>query len=191
MIRGVSEKGGRPQQDPDIMAMQQQKHVSKIEARHFLADIQNCEDEHQKALVFTQAIAVIGARVDINDPSSIWGGFSTYSELCSYLGYPLENLGAYLSMGITKQIAEQWKAGKGKGEKAEYRQMIERVDGICGAYRNVLAMTGKLAPSLAIWRDKNFDAMSDVPEINKQEPTDSTESLSPQAIADKYKDILD
>lgn len=183
--------GGRPTKNPDIREMQQQKYLGKVEARKFLDDIKDCEDDAQKALVFTQAVAVIGNRVNINDPASVWNGFMTYSELCSFMKYPLENLGAYLSMGITKKTAEEWKSGKGKGERQEYRTMIERVDGICGTYRNVLALTGNLAPSLAIWRDKNFDAMSDNPIFTDETPQDNTETLSPQAIADKYKDILD
>ena len=182
---------GREPRNPDILELEMQRQSSKVEARKFREMIAKCENDTQKALAFTQAASVLGDRVDINDPNSVWGGFMAYSELCSMFGFPIDNLGAYMAMGITKEEAARWKAGMGRGERKEYRRIIEKVDGMCGTYRNTLALQGKLAPSLAIWRDKNFDNMSDEPKAPSNAPQAIEEGLSPQAIADKYKDIID
>lgn len=170
--------------------MPRKKNELAPKTENAIAEAETPAEYNKRKIAFALGLGTLSQNIDDSNPENLWQAFLKYAELCGNNNFPIENLSAYSAIGITKREADDWKSGKGKGESQQFRELIETIDRICATYRSIAGMAGDIAPSITIWRDKNFDNMSDEP-AQLATPKDDRQRMSPQAIATKYKDILD
>ena len=97
--------------------------------------------------------------VDRNDILTMSKRVLGYLAWCAATDERVTNLVMYIRIGITKDIAWQWKNERTRGDK--HREFIESVLGICSAARELLGADGKLSPVTLIWWQKNYDGYTD------------------------------
>ena len=106
---------------------------------------------NQERLAFIAEVARIGKKADTKDPESMFNCFLEYLDLAAATGERIGNLTAYTAMGISKRTAEYWAYGQFGGKDPRFKQLINYVQAVCGAYRETLALSNKLHPALAIF----------------------------------------
>ena len=128
---------------------------------------------------------------DLHDAKQVYDAISNYFRSCDTHGVRPSNLGLYASLGMTRQDVDDVIRGKNKSRAShECIDMIQRAKLALSAYRESLAMSGKINPVTALFWSKNFDGMTDVQQVEITANNAQQASLSPEEIASRIeKDI--
>ena len=132
----------------------------------------------------------IGQAVKQGDPDSMWEGFIALKEAARLLGQPIMPLQAWMVMGLTEDDAKAILRGDLYKDKPEIRDVVRKAKTYVMANMEQAALDKKIDTTVLIWYQKNFAGMSDLPEPVKIEVSE-TDVMTPQEIAEKYKDILE
>lgn len=146
--------------------------------------------ENAAIAAWTMELLAISQRADKNDPETLRQCFIDYLQLCIEKDHKISNLGAYMSIGISRQTASNWKLGKKHMKNSAYRELIEYIDLICAQAREELIMDNKLNPVIGIFWQKNFDGYTDQ-RIGEAVVNPLEVQSSAPDIAEKYQDIPD
>lgn len=146
---------------------------------------------NQERLAFIAEVARIGKKADTKDPESMFNCFLEYLDLAAARGERIGNITAYMSMGISKRTAEYWAYGQFGGKDPRFKQLVNYVQAVCGAYRETLALSNKLHPALAIFWQRNFDGLTneDILRIESEDPLG--EITDKKSIQNKYADLIE
>ena len=102
--------------------------------------------------------------LDHRDVEEMKRRFNHYLKVCGEFDMKVGNLNAYYAIGISRQLAAVW-VHDTKPQNAERQEFIERVQQICGGYREILMQDGKVNPVTGIFWQKNFDGFRDQQEV--------------------------
>ena len=101
--------------------------------------------------------------LDYDDIDEMQRRFVRYLQLCAEWDIKVGNQGAYLAIGINKDIAWDWEH-KLKGNPAR-TGFVKKVREICAYYREGLMQDGKINPVTGIFWQKNYDGFKDQQEV--------------------------
>ena len=124
------------------------------------------------------------AAVDLHSAESVQAAIVAYFQRCIDTGTRPGNLGLYAALGMSKQDYHDVVNGrnKSKASPAAIDLMKSAVRAI-GAYREGLALEGKINPVTYIFMGKNYDNLSDVQQVEISASAGQTAELSPEEIA--------
>ena len=144
----------------------------------------------RKITAFALAVQNISRGVNIKDVNDMRQRFYLYCALSERVGMRIGNMNAYHAMGISFNVASQWRTG-GMGSSAERRELIAEVDAICSGTREMLAGMQQINPVLAIFWQKNYDGLKDVQDhvVSTGDPLGDKQSR--EQIQEKYQDIIE
>ena len=144
----------------------------------------------RKITAFALAVQNISRGVNIKDVNDMRNRFYLYCALSERVGMRLGNMNAYHAMGISFNVASQWRTG-GMGSNAERRELIAEVDAICSGTREMLAGMQQINPVLAIFWQKNYDGLKDVQEHVVAAGDPLGDKQTREQIQEKYQDIIE
>lgn len=183
--------------DPNVLAMKKAMTVLPENSDYRLMTmdqiaehIDKLEGTIRKINAFTMAVQNIAHGVNIKDVNDMRNRFYTYCALAERCGMRIGNMNAYHSMGISLQMACQWRNNT-SGSTEERRQLIQEVDAVCSGNRELLASMQQINPVLSIFWQKNYDGLRDVQDhvIAPKDPLG--ERQTPEQIQEKYQDIIE
>lgn len=136
-------------------------------------------------------IASVHNDIDLHNPESVQAAIIGYFEQCQRNGLRPGNLGLYAALGMSKQDYSDVVRGrnKGKASPASVDLMKKAVRAI-GAFREGLALEGKINPVTYIFMGKNYDGLADQTQIEVTASSGPAARLNPEEIARQIeKDI--
>ena len=89
--------------------------------------------------------------------------FEEYVNLCSDFDIKIGNQGAYLALGITKDIVYEWEHQR--SGSLQQHEFIKKVKAFCAFNREVMMQDGQINPVTGIFWQKNYDGMKDVQDV--------------------------
>ena len=143
----------------------------------------------QQALdVFLQSAA---DPVDLHDVDSVKHAIISYFQTCQKNRLRPGNLGLYAALGMSRQDYNNVVEGKSKSKASlECIDMMKRAVRAIGAYREGLALEGKINPVTYIFMGKNFDGLADVTHIDITANRGQDPNMTPEQVARQIeKDI--
>ena len=158
-----------------------------------IADYINAIPENRimsKIAAFQIAVQNIAINADDKDMNSMRKCFYAFCALAEATNMKVGNMTAYTAMGISQSTARSWRTG-GTGSTPERRELMQEIDAVCAATREMLGASGAINPVLTIFWQKNWDGFRDVTEHVAYQGDPLGEKQSPNEIAEKYKDIID
>ena len=100
--------------------------------------------------------------IDLHDAQQVHDRILEYFDECQKRELRPSNLGLYSALGMSRQDVDNVIHGRSRSKVSrEAIDLIKRAKTTLSAYRESLAMCGKLNPVTAIFWGKNFDSMSD------------------------------
>lgn len=147
----------------------------------------NGTDEATELAAFTVKCAAIAKGADRHDVQGMYDRFGQYLQLCAECKKRVGNMAAYLAMGIDRKIASDWRIGRSGSD--EQKALIDYVDSICAAYRELLMNENKLSAPVGIFWQKNYDGMKDIQDVVMERPKLLGADADAETIADKYADL--
>lgn len=138
-------------------------------------------------LSFYRAIAP-KEKLDPEDIAEMRRRFENYISMCIQYNVDIGNLAAYHAIGISKEVADLWKA-RDRTANTERAEFLDQVDSLCAAFRESQMQTGKLSPVTGIWWQKNYDGLKDVHESRIIEELHAPADL--KAIQERYGEVID
>lgn len=138
-------------------------------------------------LSFYRAIAP-REKLDPEDIHEMRRRFNNYIDMCIQYNVDIGNLAAYHAIGISKEVADIWKA-RDRSVNTERAEFLDEVDSLCAAFRESQMQTGKLFPATGIWWQKNYDGLKDVHESRIVEELHAPADL--KSIQERYGEVID
>ena len=129
--------------------------------------------------------------VDLHDAQSVQSAIIDYFQTCQKNGLRPGNLGLYAALNMSKQDYNDVIRGKNKSKAslASIDLMKKAVRAI-GAYREGLALEGKINPVTYIFMGKNYDGLEDQTRIDITATRAQDPELTPEQVARQIeKDI--
>lgn len=146
--------------------------------------------DSSEIIAFLGSVHKIGANADTDNVQSLQECWIKYCNLCVKRDMNLNNLAAYMALGITKATADDWLSGRERADRPEFRDLIISVNQMCSAYREQLMSEGKMNTITGVWWQKNFDKMKDNPTDGTTEINATDRNKTPEEILEKYGDLL-
>lgn len=109
--------------------------------------------------------------------------FQHYFETCIACDRKVTNMGAYLAIGISKEIARDW---ANDTKNIERRDFIRSVENVCSVYREALMADGELSVPVGIFWQKNFDGFRDQVEVINTQGQNLGDLISEKNLENKY-----
>ena len=101
--------------------------------------------------------------LDYSDVKEMERRFAHYLAVCANFDMKVGNLTAYYAIGIDRKTAYNWVHRV--QNNPERQAFIEKVQAVCGTYREFLMQDGQINPVTGIFWQKNFDEFRDQQEI--------------------------
>ena len=99
---------------------------------------------------------------DLHNAEQVEQTVIDYFNTCDKNGIKPSNLGLYAALGMSRQDIDNVLTGKSKSKASPaVIDIIKKCKLSLSAYREALAMSGKINPVTALFWAKNFDHMSD------------------------------
>lgn len=128
-----------------------------------LTEVQPISAQENENMIRTALTFFDAPEINLHDPEQVKQRIADYFENCIKRQQRPSNLGLYAALGMTRQDVSNVLTGKSRSKVSpDCIDTIKRAKLVLSAYRESLAMTGKLNPATAIFWGKNFDQMSDV-----------------------------
>ena len=120
---------------------------------------------------------------DLHDPEAVKAAIYSYFSSCDRHGVRPANLGLYAALGMSKQDVSNVLTGKSKSKVSpDCIDLLKKAKRILSAYREGLAMSGKVNPVTAIFWSKNFDGMEDQTRLEITTDTTRAASMTPEEV---------
>lgn len=118
--------------------------------------------------IIDYALDTFEAKVpDLHNAEEVHAAIVGYFESCKRRGIRPGNLGLYAALGMSKQEVHHAVVTERDKNKVspEVRDLIKKAQRAMSQYREGLATAGRLNPATYIFMGKNFDGLSDDPQI--------------------------
>ena len=135
------------------------------------------------------AITDLAERADKGNAQAMWENFIQYRDVCRVTGSPMFPGTAFMVMGLDMEEAKAIISGKLYQNNPDVQEVVRKAKMYSMSSLEQAYARGQILPSALIWYQKNFAGMSDFPEPLKVEVSE-LDIMTPQEIADKYRDIL-
>ena len=172
-----------------VEAEDKQRYTMSPAARDQRTKIAIAREENRRMMGMINKVAEISRHANINDPETLLDCFHEYLRVAMEEGANIGNMTAYAAMGITHKTADNWLYGRAHKDDQRYRNLIYYVKNICAAYRENLALEGRLNPITTIFWQKNFDGLTNEGIFREEIPDPLGDIKSTQEIIEKYKDM--
>ena len=121
---------------------------------------------------------------DLHNPEEVQRAIMNYFLSCQQHGTRPGNLGLYAALGMSKQDIHNAVTGKYKKRVSpECIDLIKKAQQAMGAYREGLALKGKLNPVTYIFMGKNYDGLEDQTRVEVTANTGPAPTMTPEEIA--------
>jgi hypothetical protein len=129
--------------------------------------------------------------VDLHDAKSVYNTIVQYFQQCENNHVRPGNLGLYAALGMSKQDYNNVVTGKSKSKASlDCIDLMKKAVRAIGAYREGLALEGKINPVTYIFMGKNYDGLSDVQQLEVTAKPAQDPTLTPDEIQQQLeKDI--
>lgn len=129
--------------------------------------------------------------VDLHNEESVYHAIVDYFEQCEKNATRPGNLGLYAALGMSKQDYNNVTTGKSKSKASPACiDLMKKAVQAIGAFREGLALEGKINPVTYIFMGKNYDGLTDTTNITVSTDQGPQAQLSPEQIAKQIeKDI--
>ena len=125
---------------------------------------------------------------DLHNPEEVQEAILNYFNSCIARNVRPGNLGLYAALGITKQDYHDVVNGRNKSKVSpDCIDLLKKANRAMGAYREGLALKGKLNPVTYIFMGKNYDGLQDQTQIEVTAQPGATATMSPEEIARKIE----
>ena len=138
-------------------------------------------------LQFYKAVAP-KEKLNPDDVAEMRRRFENYINMCIQYNVDIGNLACYHAIGISKEVADVWKA-RDRNLNPERAELLDEVDSLCSAYRESQMTTGAISPVTGIWWQKNYDGLKDIHESRVIEEIRAPADL--KAIQERYGEVID
>ena len=132
----------------------------------------------------------MGLSIKKGDPRQMWLNYLKYKEVCTITNEPTMPLTVFMVMGLSPDEVKAILEGRLFASNPEVRDVLRKIMAFVLADIEQAHLDGDISNTTLIWYQKNFAGMSDFPEQKPIEVQD-TDTITPEQIADKYKNILD
>lgn len=121
---------------------------------------------------------------DLHDPEQVQAAIIAYFQTCIDHGTRPGNLGLYAALGLSRQDYNNIVAGKSKSKASPMCiDMMKKATRAVGAYREGLALEGKINPVTYIFMGKNYDHLSDTQQIEVTATQGPAANMTPDQVA--------
>ena len=121
---------------------------------------------------------------DLHDPEAVQTAIIDYFKSCDARGVRPGNLGLYAALGMSKQDYNNAVTGRSKSKVSPAcLDLIKKAVRAMGAFREGLALEGRLNPVTYIFMGKNYDGLEDQTRIEVTATQGPTAQLTPEEIA--------
>lgn len=133
----------------------------------------------------------INTNVDLHNTQSVQDAIIKYFQQCANNGLRPGNLGLYAALGMSKQDVNNVITGKSKSKASlECIDLIKKAIRAIGAFREGLALEGKINPVTYIFMGKNYDGLEDQTRIDITATRGQDPNMTPEQVARQIeKDI--
>lgn len=148
--------------------------------------------EFNSAMVTAALKIATWQTLDLHDYSAVKERTQEYFTLCDEKGLRPSNLGYYAALGLSKQDVSDILRGANKSKVTpQCIDLIKKTKLALSAYREQLAITGKVSPPIAIFWAKNFDNMEDTArlDVSRSDPFSQTAAMTPEEVARELEKI--
>lgn len=138
-------------------------------------------------------VAEIGRRTQLAGctPENMLNAFHEYLEMSAREGQRIGNLTAYMAIGASRQMIEQWMSGRRHADDPRYKQLANYIKTVCAAHREQMALNNEVHPALSIFWQRNFDGLTNE-DVIRVEPSDLFgEIKDTEEIKERYKDLTE
>lgn len=142
--------------------------------------------EFNAALVTAALTIAEWSNVDLHKPEQVKARIREYFTLCEEKGLRPSNLGLYAALGMSRQDVNDLfrRADRNKVSPA-CSDIIQKAKLALSAYREQLAICGKVSPPIAIFWAKNFDGMEDATRVElTPQRSGPAADMTPEEIAE-------
>lgn len=120
---------------------------------------------------------------DLHNEQETEQAIKAYFQKCAAMHIRPGNMGLYAALGITRQDWNNAVTGKSKAKISPVCiDIVKRATRALGAFRESLAMDGKVNPVSYIFMSKNFDGLEDVTRLELSPDTRQQADLTPEQI---------
>lgn len=121
---------------------------------------------------------------DLHDPQQVRDAIINYFTSCQRNHTRPGNLGLYAALGMSRQDFNNVITGKSKSKVSpDCIDMLKRASRSIGAYRENLALNGKINPVTYIFMGKNYDGLQDQTTLEVTTSQGPTAQRTPEEIA--------
>ena len=132
----------------------------------------------------------MGLSIKKGDARQMWLNYLKYKEVCTITNEPTMPLTVFMVLGLAPEEVKAILEGRLFANDPEVRDCLRKIMAFVLADIEQAHLDGDISNTTLIWYQKNFAGMSDFPEQKPIEVQD-TDTITPEQIADKYKNILD
>lgn len=121
---------------------------------------------------------------DLHDPQQVRDAIINYFASCQRNNTRPGNLGLYAALGMSRQDFNDVLRGKNKSKVSpDCIDMLKKANRSIGAYRENLALNGKINPVTYIFMGKNYDGLTDTQQIEVSAAPGPAAQQTPEEIA--------
>lgn len=121
---------------------------------------------------------------DLHDPQQVRDAIINYFASCQRNNTRPGNLGLYAALGMSRQDFNDVIRGKNKSKvNPACIDMLKKANRSIGAYRENLALNGKINPVTYIFMGKNYDGLTDTQQIEVSAAPTPAASMTPEEVA--------
>ena len=135
------------------------------------------------------AFTELAETAQVGNAQTMWDNFCQYRDICKATGQTMYPGTAFFVMGLDIEDAKAILSGK-MYKDTDVQAIVKKAKMQAMSSLEQASARGLIQPSVLIWYQKNFAGMTDFPEPVKLEVSDLN-TMTPQEIAEKYKDIIE
>ena len=121
---------------------------------------------------------------DLHKPEEVQQAIINYFESCKRNHVRPGNLGLYAALGMSRQDYNDVIRGKNKSKVSPAAiDMLKKANRAIGAYRENLALNGKINPVTYIFMGKNYDGLTDTQQIEVSAAPAPAATMTPEEVA--------
>lgn len=121
---------------------------------------------------------------DLHKPEEVRQAIINYFTSCQRNHVRPGNLGLYAALGMSRQDYNDVIRGKNKSKVSPAAiDMLKKANRAIGAYRENLALNGKINPVTYIFMGKNYDGLTDTQQIEVSAAPAPAATMTPEEVA--------
>ena len=180
---------GRPPGAKNKKTLELEAKMAKKAGQKLSEEAKKKKGKNAEEVEFTMKVLAIADAADPSDVDTLKGCFIRYIQLCRDSDHKIGNMAAYNSIGIDYKTAQNWTTPESRRKAPERAQMIDAINKICALYRESMISAGSVDKITGIFWQKSLDGLRDDMPAPVDNTAHSDDGKSPDAIAEKYKNL--